>query len=438
MTPEQVQSFFAALAAVLVLGRLLGAAARRLGQPPVVGELLAGVLLGPTLFGGAAARFLFPADIRPLLAALADLGLVLFMFLVGYELDLTRLRGTERLAVSVSLCSVLVPLLLGGLLALHLADRHATGGRAAFVLFLGAAMAVTAFPVLARILADSGLGRTRIGGIALACAALDDVLAWSLLAVVATVAGGGGQWRMLLAPGYLALMLCVVRPGLRWLFHRPGTARRAGWQGWTRDHVTADQLVVVLAGLLLSSLATAWLGAHFAFGAFLFGAVLPRDTSRQLRLQLTDRLEYLTRLLLLPAFFVVAGLQVDLSRTGVRGLGELGLILLTAVTGKFAGAYAGARLNRVPPVQSGLLAALLNTRGLTELVILTVGLQLGVLDRELYGLLVVMALLTTVMTGPLLQLLGRRRGGPTALGDFDHFAERPRSARASRTASRKG
>ncbi|MGP3987993.1 cation:proton antiporter [Streptomyces sp. 3N207] len=429
MTPEQVQSFFIGLAAILALSRLLGAAARRIGQPPVVGELLAGVLVGPTLFDGALARLLFPTDIRPMLGALADLGLVLFMFVVGYELDLARLRGKERVAASVSLCSVLAPLILGGLLALYLADQHATSSRTAFVLFLGAAMAVTAFPVLARILADSGLGRTRVGGIALASAALDDILAWSLLAVVVTVAGGGGQWRMLLAPVYLAVMLLVVRPCLRRLFEgRRGPGTQAGWAGWAREHVTADQLIVVLGGLLLSSLATAWMGAHFVFGAFLFGAVMPRDPSRRLRLQITDRLEYVTRLLLLPAFFVVAGLQVDLSRTGTRELGELGLILLTAITGKFAGAYVGARLNRVPRVQSGVLAALMNTRGLTELVILTVGLQLDVIGPELYALMVVMALVTTAMAGPLLAVFGRRRGGPAALGDFTFSTESTESA----------
>ncbi|WP_326691152.1 MULTISPECIES: cation:proton antiporter [unclassified Streptomyces] len=422
MTPDQIQSLFIGLAAILALSRLLGAAARKLGQPPVVGEILAGILVGPTLFNGALAEHLFPADIRPMLAALANLGLVLFMFVIGYELDLSRLRGKERVAASVSLCSVLAPFTLGGLLALHLAGRHAPASHTGFVLFLGAAMSVTAFPVLARILADSGLGRTRVGGIALASAAIDDIVAWSLLAVVVTVSGGTGQWKMFFAPVYIAVMLLLVRPGLRKLFAaRPG--KRAGWDGWAHEHVTADQLIVVLGGLLLSCLATEWMGAHFVFGAFLFGVMMPRDTSRRIQHQVTDRFEYLTRLLLLPAFFVVAGLQVDLSKTGMRGLGELGLILLTAITGKFAGAYAGARLNRVPTVQSGVLATLMNTRGLTELVILTVGLQLGVISSDLYALMVVMALVTTAMAGPLLQLMGRRGGGAEALGDFE-FTER--------------
>ncbi|WP_327327179.1 cation:proton antiporter [Streptomyces sp. NBC_01210] len=408
MTPHQVQSLFIGLAAILVLSRVLGAAARRLGQPPVVGEILAGILVGPSLFGGAVAEFLFPTDIRPLLAALANLGLVLFMFVIGYELDLALMRGKEKVAASVSLCSVLLPFSLGVLLALHLSSSHHTGNRTGFVLFLGAAMSVTAFPVLARILADSGLARTRIGGIALASAAFDDIVAWSLLAVVVTVSGGGGQWAMLLAPVYLAVMLFAVKPGLRWLFdERRGSGR-----------ITADRLIVVLGGLMLSCWATEWLGVHFVFGAFLFGVVMPRSTSELVRIQVVDRFEHLSRLLLLPAFFVVAGLKVDLSRTGLKGLGELGLILLVAISGKFIGAFVGARANGVPALQSGVLATLMNTRGLTEIVILTIGLQLGVLDAGLYALMVVMALVTTAMAGPLLHLLERRAGGSEAIGDY--------------------
>ncbi|MFF3323765.1 cation:proton antiporter [Streptomyces sp. NPDC002889] len=412
MTPHQLQFLFIGLAAILVLGRVLGAGARRLGQPPVVGEILAGILVGPSLFGGAIADSLFPADVRPLLAALANLGLVLFMFVVGYELDLALMRGKEKVAASVSLCSVALPFTLGVLLALYLSGRHETDSRTGFVLFMGAAMSVTAFPVLARILSDSGLGRTRIGGIALASAAFDDIVAWSLLAVVVTVSGGGDQWSMLLAPVYLAVMFFLVKPGLRRLFDE----RRGG------DRITADRLIVVLGGLMLSCWAAEWLGVHFVFGAFLFGVVMPRRSSELVRVQVVDRFEHLSRLLLLPAFFVVAGLKVDLSRTGLQGLGELGLILLVAISGKFIGAYVGARVNRVPAVQSGVLATLMNTRGLTEIVILTIGLQLGVLDPQLYALMVVMALVTTAMAGPLLHLFKRRAGGTEAIGDYTDAA----------------
>ncbi|MEU0396608.1 cation:proton antiporter [Streptomyces sp. NPDC006208] len=425
MTPHQLQFLFVGLAAILVLSRLLGAAARRLGQPPVVGEILAGILVGPSLLNGAIADFLFPADIRPLLAALANLGLVLFMFVIGYELDLALMRGKGKVAASVSLCSVALPFALGGLLALHLSERHESVSHTGFVLFMGAAMSVTAFPVLARILSDSGLGRTRIGGIALASAAFDDIVAWSMLAVVVTVSGGGDQWSMLLAPVYLAVMFFLVKPGLRLLFDE----RRSG------GRITSDRLIVVLGGLMLSCWAAEWLGVHFVFGAFLFGVVMPRQTSELVRVQVVDRFEHLSRLLLLPAFFVVAGLKVDLSGTGLQGLGELGLILLVAISGKFIGAFVGARANGVPALQSGVLATLMNTRGLTEIVILTIGLQLGVLDPALYSLMVVMALVTTAMAGPLLHLFKRRAGSTEAIGDYGDSAGDPPAGEDRRVAS---
>jgi Kef-type K+ transport system membrane component KefB len=401
VTADQAGTLLLCLAIVLVLARLFGAAARRIGQPPVVGEIVAGILAGPTLFHGAVADALFPTDLRPYLAALANIGLVLFMFIVGYELDHTLLRGKERIAVSVSVGSIVFPFGLGAVLALYLLRSHPTEHELGFVLFLGAAMSVTAFPVLARILTDRSLHRTALGGLALASAAVDDLLAWSLLAVVVAVAGAGGadQWHALLAVPYVVLMVGVVRPVLRRLVAARDSAGR----------LTSGVLAVILVGLLLSCWAAEWLGVHFIFGAFLFGAVMPRTGGAQLRQEVLERLEQVSVLLLLPVFFVVAGLAVDLSAVGLAGLGELALILLTAISGKFAGAYLGARLQRVPVRQSAVLATLMNTRGLTEIVILTVGLQLGVLDGALFSLMVVMALVTTVMAGPLLGVLYPRR-----------------------------
>jgi len=401
VTAHQAGTMLLCLAIILVLARLLGAAAKRIGQPPVIGEIFAGILVGPTLFGGAIAGTLFPTDVRPFLAALANVGLVLFMFIVGYELDHTLMRGKERIAVSVSVGSILLPFGLGAVLALYLIQNHPTDQKLGFTLFLGAAMSVTAFPVLARILTDRNMHRTAIGGLALASAAVDDIIAWSLLAVVVTVAGSGGadQWHVLLAVPYVAVMFGVVRPLLRRLVAARDSAGR----------LTPGVLAVVLAGLLLSCWATEWLGVHFIFGAFVFGAVMPRAGGEQLRYEILERLEQISVLLLLPVFFVVAGLKVDLSTVGLTGLGELALILLVAIAGKFVGAFAGARLQRVPPRQSAVLATLMNTRGLTEIVILTVGLQLGVLDGELFSLMVVMAIVTTVMAGPLLSWIYPRR-----------------------------
>ena len=397
MTLQAVPSLLLALAVIVVLARLLGALARRLGQPAVIGEIVGGIMLGPTLFGGAITSTLFPADIRPSLTHLADIGVVVFMFLVGLELDRNLLRGQGRIAVSVSLSASVLPFGLGALLALHLLDDHPTGKTLAFVLFLGTAMSVTAFPVLARILTDRGLIRTPIGGLALAVAAVDDVIAWSMLAVVVALATvGSNPWLVLLVLPYAAAMLFAVRPLLARLAVRyPATGRVAG----------AVVLVAVAGGLLLSAQITDLIGLHLIFGAFLFGVIMPRDGAAALRTHALPWVERVCSILLLPVFFMVAGLKVNLSNLDGAAYGELALILLVAIGGKFIGAFASTRLNGVRPRHSAVLATLINTRGLTELIVLTVGLQLGVLDGELYSLMVVMALVTTAMTGVLLRFI---------------------------------
>ena len=399
MTTHQTSSLLLGLAVVVLLARLLGALARRLNQPAVIGEVLAGIALGPTLFHGTLSNTLFPAGIRPLLSALAVVGVVVFMFLVGLEWDAGMIRGSGSLAVSVSFSSVLLPFGLGMLLALYLMDDYGTGDRTAFMLFMGIAMSVTAFPVLARILTDRGMARSPLGVVALACAGVDDVLAWSLLAGVVAVSGsaGPGQWRILLAVPCLLGMLFVVRPLLRrFVARRPALT------------LTPAVFAGVLVGLLLSAAATEWVGLHYIFGAFLFGLILPRTGGEGLRADVHERLGQLSATLLLPVFFLVAGLQVDLSGLDADGLGTLGLILLVAVGGKFTGAFAAARLGRMPLRQSAALATLMNTRGLTELIVLNVGLQLGFLGRDVYSLMVVMAIVTTAMAGPLLSwIIGR-------------------------------
>ncbi|TDC75595.1 cation:proton antiporter [Streptomyces hainanensis] len=402
MTTHQTVSLLIGLAIVVVLARLLGALAQRLGQPAVIGEVLAGIALGPTLFQGAISDTLFPDDTRPLLGALAAVGVAVFMFIVGLEWDAALIRGSGNIALTVSISSVLLPFGLGALLGLYLMDRHGTGDRTAFILFIGIAMSITAFPVLARILTDRGMSRTPLGAVALACASIDDILAWSLLAAVVAISGSAGtdEWRILLAVPYLLGMLTVLRPALRRMVDRRPSLR-----------LTPNVFACVLTGLLLSAAATEWLGLHYIFGAFLFGVVLPRPGTERLRREVHDRLAPLSGTLLLPVFFLIAGLQVDLSGLDASGLGDLVLILLVAVGGKFVGAFVAARLNRMPARQSAALATLMNTRGLTELIVLNVGLQLGFLGRELYSLMVVMAVVTTAMAGPLLtSLLGRPTG----------------------------
>ncbi|HXS66653.1 MAG TPA: cation:proton antiporter [Streptosporangiaceae bacterium] len=396
MTDSEVQLFLFDIALIIILARLLGELARRLGQPPVLGEIVAGILLGPTLFSGWITSHLFPADLIPPLTAIANIGLVLFMFVVGYEVDLALVRGREKVAAGVAIGSIALPLILGIGLGVWLTTRHTVSHRLTFVLFFGVAMSITAFPVLARILTDRGMHRTRIGGLALAAASVDDVLAWCLLAIVIGIAGAssGTGWRLALAPVYAAVIIFGVRPVLRKLaeiFKKQG-------------RLTPSVLAAVLILLLLSSWATDWMGVKFIFGAFIFGIVMPRDEPA-LRQAILERLEQVSVILLLPVFFVIAGLKVNLSGIGVSGLLDLLLIMIVAVVGKFGGAYFGARLTGVRARQAGALAALMNTRGLTELVILTVGLNLGILNAQLYTLMVVMAIVTTGMAGPLLRYI---------------------------------
>ncbi|MBP2479719.1 Kef-type K+ transport system membrane component KefB [Crossiella equi] len=404
MSTHQITFLLADIALVIVLARLLGTAARKLGQPPVIGELVAGILLGPTLFGAEFAAAVFPEDVRPFLAAIANLGVALFMAMVGMELDHGLLRGRSKAAISVSVCSVVLPFGLGVCLALYLARHHTTSSGPGFLLFMGVAISVTAFPVLARILTDHGLRDTPEGGLALVSAAVGDVLAWSALAVVIAVASGTGEtgWTVLLFLPYLATMLWVVRPLLRKLIT-------------PRTRLGPGLFTAVFAGVLISGAVTEWLGLHTIFGAFLFGAMLPQRHTTRLREDLSDRLGSVNGTLLLPVFFVVAGLQVDLTTIGLLGLGDLTLVLAVAITGKFAGAYLGARLYRLSGWQSSVLAVLMNTRGLTELIVLSVGRQYNLIDANLYTILVLMALTTTAMTGPLLHLLYRRDRTPAHL-----------------------
>jgi Kef-type K+ transport system membrane component KefB len=402
---------FIDLAVIIVLARLMGRLAVKLGQPAVVGEIIAGIMLGPTLLGalpGDLDTHLFPPDIKPFLNVLAQLGLVLFMFLVGLEVDLTFIRGRERIAASVSIASIVLPFALGILLASYLHGRHEVVGDGtvdflAFALFLGVAMSITAFPVLARILAERNMHKIPTGVLALACAAVDDVLAWSLLAIVVAIVAAtsftGVLQILALSIVFALVMFLVVKPLLRLLvtYHE-----RFG-------RLTPDMLALVLVGILTSAWVAEEIGIHFIFGAFVFGVVMPRQKAATLTHEITDRLEQVSVLLLLPVFFVVTGSNVDIGAIDLAGLGELALILLVAISGKFLGAFAAARAQRVPRRQATALAVLMNTRGLTELVILNIGVQLGVLDGEMFTLMVIMAVVTTVMASPLLNLVYPQR-----------------------------
>lgn len=408
LTTHQACYLLVGVAVILLATRLAGNLAERLRQPRVIGEMAAGILLGPTLFHGALSTALFPADTRPLLSALANLGVAVFMFLVGLELDHRIVRGNSTAALTTSLGAVLMPFGIGFGIAFVL--REPNSSMPGFALYIGTALSITAFPVLARILRDRDLHRTEIGGLALTCAALADLAAWTILAgVVAMLGAAQHQWRLALVVPYLLVMLFAVRPLLRRL---------------ARREPSATAIVAVVAGLLLSAACTEWLGLHFIFGAFFFGVLMPRTGAELLTRVLHDRVDTFSTTLLLPIFFVMAGLQVNLSGLTVAGLGELALVLAAAIVGKLGGAYLGARLGRRHRRDAAILASLMNTRGLTELIVLSLGLQLGIIDGYLYSLLVVMALVTTAMTGPLLTLLL----GAAGLGDPAEPVAEPRRA----------
>lgn len=392
-------SVLLALAAVIVVGQILGALLRRLGQPPVIGEILAGILLGPSLLGPQLSSWVLPATAAPYLGVIAQLGVVVFMFIVGLRFDPGHGRHQPRVVGFLAFASILAPFLLGAALGPSLFEAYAgpRAGPLAFTLFLALSLSITAFPVLARILADRGLTDSDLGRLALGCAAIDDVAAWCLLALVAGLAEARPGAALPVVAGtlvYLALMALAVRPAMARLVRR-----------WADGPLPAIALPLLMAGALLSALATEWIGIHALFGAFLFGVAVPADSS--LARRFADRSEGLVSWLLLPAFFAYTGLQtrLDLLSQSAAWLTCLGLIAV-ATLGKLGGTFAAARLVGLPRHDALALGALMNTRGLVELIALNVGLQLGLISPTLFAMLVLMALATTLATAPILGRLG--------------------------------
>jgi Kef-type K+ transport system membrane component KefB len=396
-----------AIAAVILAAWLVRGAIGRIGQPPVMGEVLAGILLGPTLLGSLWPSFqsyLFPSFVVPLLTAGADIGLAFYLFLVGLELDPRMLKGRLTHAGAISNASVVLPLGLGILVALPLYPQLGTPGKPfdAFALFMGVAMAITAFPVLARILVERRMLRRPTGALALSAAAVDDVTAWGLLAIASGIAGRGSALHALPVLGdvfaFCAAMGLVARPLLQRVSAAYDEAGRvpAGW------------ITAIFVGVLLSSYVSMKSGVAPIFGAFVMGLVMPRRAD--LSHDVTRRLEDFVATVLLPLFFVVTGLKTDVGLLDRPLLWALTLLLFAvAVAGKWLGAMlmasaAGYRLR-----ESAALGALMNTRGLTELIVLNIGLELGVISSALFTMLVLVALATTFMTAPVLRLIDPRR-----------------------------
>jgi Kef-type K+ transport system membrane component KefB len=391
---------------IVVCGRAVGLLLKRLGQPAVVGEIAGGILLGPSAFGYFAPETfarVFPAGSIPTLLSLSQIGLVLFMFLVGLEFAPELMRGKKHTVIVISHVSIVVPFLLGTALAVYLYPRVADPGVPfrTFTLFLGTAMSITAFPVLARILAERNLTKTRMGNTVIACAAVDDVTAWCILAFVVVLARAGDPTRLgiqfVLMLIYVLAMIFVIRPLLRKL---------------APANVTETSLAALLLLVLASSWATELLGIHALFGAFLAGAIMPREAN--LNEAIVPHIRGLTSVIFLPLFFAVTGLRTNVGLLGSPGLWLCcALVLIVAIAGKLGGATLSAAAVGIPWRDATTIGVLMNTRGLMEMVVLNIGLEIGVVSTSLFTMIVIMALVTTAMTTPLLDMLMRKEAPQT-------------------------
>jgi Kef-type K+ transport system membrane component KefB len=392
---------------IIVAARLFGWLFPRIGQPPVMGEMVAGIVLGPSLLGLLSAQtmaFLFPPSSMATLSLLSQIGVVLFMFVVGMELDLQHLREKAAAAIMVSHASIIVPFLLGASLSLVIYAPLAPANTSftAFALFMGIAMSITAFPVLARILEDRGLSQSRLGSTAIACAAVDDVTAWCMLAVVVAIVKSNG-----LAAAMLTIVLVLLFVGLMFFLVKPRVSYLVKERVENPKHARG-----LLAGIMAFVLACSWftenIGIHALFGAFLAGVVMP--PTADFRLFLREKLEAFSSAALLPLFFAFTGLrtQISLLNDWPGWLMCFGIVVI-AVAGKLGGSMLMARWTRMSWRDSFSIGVLMNTRGLIELVVLNIGYDLGILSARIFVMMVIMALTTTFMTAPLLSLVKLRR-----------------------------
>jgi Kef-type K+ transport system membrane component KefB len=389
------------IALVIVVSLLLSALARRCGQPAVIGQILTGVLLGPSLLGrlpGHLTARLFPHSVLPSLTSLAQVGVIIFMFTVGYELDFGAIRGRGRAVPSVAAAALAVPMGLGIACVLLYRSGFAGIGEPhdghSFVLFMGVAVSITAMPVLASIVRERGLAGTTAGAVATAVAGIMDVVAWLVLAaaLIGTRHSGHFSWpvTLLLTGGFVAVMLIAVRPALTW------------WTGRSQS-LLSDPMLIAFALAMASAWVTASLGLQPVFGGLLAGLTM-RARNGVPDADVVSALEKAGKLLL-PLFFIVTGLSLNIGDLHGDVLILFALIVLIASLGKLGPGYAASRLSGLQPRQAATIAALVNTRGLTELIALNVGLQAGLINQRLFTVLVLMALLTTLMTGPLLSVI---------------------------------
>ncbi|MGB7156853.1 MAG: cation:proton antiporter [Tepidisphaeraceae bacterium] len=395
------------IALILALSRVMGLLFSRLHQPQVMGEMIAGIMLGPSLFGWLApeaSAVIFPPASVPYLNVLSQVGVIFFLFLIGLELDPKLIRNRGHAAVVISHVSIIAPFLLGAALALYLyplvfnRTENGTMRFTAVALFMGAAMSITAFPVLARILTERNLHKTQVGAITITCAAVDDVSAWCMLAFVVGVARAKGlepaMWTAALSVVYVLVMFFAIRPLVR------RVEKVYDRQGRLSQNVVAVIFLLILA----SAWTTEAIGIHALFGAFLMGAIMPKGT-RFVR-HLSEKMEDYTVVFLLPIFFAYTGLKTQINLLNTPDLwGMTALIIAVACLGKFGGSTIAARACGIPWREASAIGILMNTRGLMELVILNIGRELGVITDAVFAMMVIMALVTTALTTPVLNLV---------------------------------
>lgn len=390
---------------IIIVARFLGWVCKSIGQPSVIGEIAAGILLGPSLTGmyfPEFSSFMFPAQSLGNLQFLSQIGLILFMFIIGMELDLKVLKTKASEAIVISHASIILPFALGVGLALYIYRQFAPDGISflSFALFIGIALSITAFPVLARIVQERGLSKTKLGTMVITCAATDDITAWCILAAVIAIVKAGSiissVFTILLAGAYVLFMLKVLKPVL----HRVGN-HYSYKEGMTKPIVAFFFLT-----LLLSSYCTEVIGIHALFGAFMAGVVMP--SNQRFRNIFIEKVEDVSMVLLLPLFFVFTGLRTQIGLLNDAYLWQVtGLIIAAAVTGKFAGSAIAAKFVKQSWRDSLIIGSLMNTRGLMELVVLNIGYDIGVLSPEIFAMMVIMALVTTCMTGPALDIIDK-------------------------------
>lgn len=390
---------------IVIVARIFGWLFNKIGQPSVIGEIIAGIALGPSLFGmyfPETSALLFPTESLGNLQLLSQVGLVLFMFVIGMELDLKVLKSKAKDAVVISHASIVVPFALGMVLAYFIYTEYAPAGIdfLSFSLFMGIAMSITAFPVLARIVQERGIQKTKLGTVVLTAAAADDITAWCILAVVIAIVKAGSFVSALYIIGlsiiYVLFMLKLVRPFLRHI----------GNLNANNTTLSKPVVALFLLVLILSSYLTEIIGIHALFGAFMAGAIMP--DSHKFRHFFVEKVEDVAVILFLPLFFVYTGLRTEIGLLNDSSLWKVTFfIILVAVVGKFIGSALAARFVGQSWKDSLTIGALMNTRGLMELVALNIGFELGVLTPEVFAMMVIMALVTTFMTGPFLDLFNK-------------------------------